>query len=103
MITVQCPDRPWCTMGAPDGEHDRFHAGDAVELAGSDGSLEAGWWSWLFENRGGPLTLTIEGHQQPTFDIPAEAAAALLVATSTPESRQRLLDALVGAGVEMPS
>lgn len=60
MTAQQCTERTWCTV--TDGqEHDRYHASDIVDLAGSEGSGREGWWAWLVENRGSPLVVEIEG------------------------------------------
>jgi hypothetical protein len=99
-MSAPCAVRSWCIMADEPAEHDAFHSGDAVDLAGATPDLSAGWWGWLFENDGEPLMLTVEGHRRPAVDVSAEAAAVLLAATATPDARQALVDLLASAGVE---
>ncbi len=100
---MSCNDRTWCTM-QPGTEHEQYHASDPIELAGSDGSLLAGWWAWLTEDRGGELRVVVEGNDKPVeADVPASDLAAVLAATATPASREALVALLLAAQVEVPS
>ena len=103
---VQTQDCPyvWCTVTNPD-EHEEVHSSDIVELVGSDGTGERGWWCWLAENiahDGGCPQLRLEGRvvdDGPAlrFDFDAADAAVLLRAASNPEAQAALEDLLAQA------
>lgn len=99
---MSCTERTWCTM-QPGTEHDQYHASDAVELAGSDSSLLAGWWAWLTEDRNGELRVVVEGHDGSEADVAAAKLARVLAATANPSAHDALVALLAAAQVEVPS
>lgn len=99
-----CADRAWCTMSDP-AEHSEYHAGDAVDLAGSDGTGTAGWWAWLTEERRSHCDpqVMFEGIPAPGDEVhvvtmSAGDVADVLAATATPEARAAL-EELVSAAL----
>ena len=95
-----CQEHSWCDMN-PGSDHDLFHAGDVVQLTGEAGD---GWHAWPVQDRGRALVINVEGDlpgETVTLTAEAEALALILSATATPEGRERLVQLLRSAGVEV--
>ncbi len=97
--------RAWCVMS--DGEdHDQYHAGDPVDLAGSDGSGSRGWWAWLTEERRSHCEAQVvfegfwEDGRGQEVTITAADLAVVLAATSTAAAREALVALVTAAQVE---
>jgi hypothetical protein len=110
MTAKQCTTYAWCTEREDDVEHRNHHGGAIVELTGSDGSGQVGWWCWLSQDRDpdGEVMVQFEGNETrsaPTvsFEAAAETVAGVLAAAAGPESREALLELLRAAGVAVPS
>ena len=93
-----CPERAWCTMTDP-VEHDDYHAGDAVDLADSDGTGAVGWWAWLTEERRSHCDVTVvlegvAGGATHEVTMTVDDLAAVLAATATPEAHTALSELL---------
>ena len=77
-----CLERSWCTV-ENGGEHEEFHAGDSIDLAG-------GWSCYPTEDRGSDnpvVSLQRDGDRdEERFLIPLTQMAAMLEATKTKEA-----------------
>lgn len=98
-------DTTWCVMN--NGvDHDEYHAGDPVDLAGSDGSGNRGWWAWLTKERRAhcDVQVVFEGFWEDgggrEVTLTAADLAVILAATSSPEARAGLLELVAAAGVQ---
>ena len=96
-----CSEHAWCAVSMGSSDHDLFHAGDVVQLTGEAGD---GWHAWPVQDRGRALVINVEGDlpgETVTLTAEAEALALILSATATPEGRERLVQLLRSAGVEV--
>lgn len=101
-------DTTWCVMN--NGvDHDQYHAGDPVDLAGSDGSGYRGWWAWLTKERRAhcDVQVVFEGFWEDgsgqEVTITAADLAVIMAATATPDARETLVALLAAARVEVPA
>ncbi|MDE0776383.1 MAG: hypothetical protein OSB43_08935 [Nocardioides sp.] len=102
--TEQCTTYDWCILGGSVG-HEDGHGGAAIDLVGDfdqegDDQANVGWWCWLAHDAGAAqVDLVIEGRvaagvKALSTQVPLSGVLLTLLASATPEARDRLLAVL---------